>query len=198
MRIINTWKIRALVLFLVTLLAGCGAPPGIVRPNEPTRVSRIMTVTTPIEWGRFKSLNSELWTIDGMALNRIVWLVNIRDKYHVFGSTKSTKRHPDGPFYRTGMDAGEIEAVLRDGITGLGLANVRTSNLHPVKIGEFTGFRFDVSFDTGGGLHYLGNLTFFERRKKLNLIWFSAPAEYYHPRDAAHVDQMLASLQIRE
>ena len=41
-------------------------------------------------------------------------------------------------------------------------------------------------------------MTFFERKEKLNLIWFSAPAEFYHPRDAAHVEQMLASIEIRK
>ncbi|HWT15626.1 MAG TPA: hypothetical protein VN581_07590, partial [Patescibacteria group bacterium] len=184
MRIVDRWILRVLALSLFALLAGCGAPPGIVRPEEPTRVTRIFTVTSPIEWARFRAYNAELWTIDGTALNRILWLVNIRDKYHVFGSTRATKRRPDGPFYRKGMDASEIEAVLRDGIIGLGLINVKTTNLQPVRIGNFTAFRFDLSFDVGNGLHYRGNMTFFERREKLNLIWYSAPAEYYHPRDA--------------
>jgi hypothetical protein len=198
MRIVDRWIVRALAVGLLALLAACGAPPGIVRPNEPTRVTRIFTATTPVEWARYKSYNAELWTIDGTALNRILWLVNIRDKYHVFGSARATKRRPDGAFYRKGMDASEIEAVLRDGIIGLGLINVKTTNLRPVKISNFTAFRFDVSFDAGDGLHYLGNMTFFERREKLNLIWFSAPAEYYHPRDAKNVDQLLADLQVRD
>lgn len=198
MRIVDRWIVRVAAVALLSLLAACGAPPGIVRPEEPTRTARIFTVTSPIEWGRYKSYNAELWTIDGTALNRILWLVNIRDKYHVFGQTRATKRRPDGPYFRKGMDASELEAVLRDGIIGLGLINVKTTNLRPVKIGNFTAFRFDLSFDVGSGLHYLGNLTFFERREKLNLIWYSAPAEYYHPRDARHVDQLLADLQIRD
>ena len=198
MQINERWAVRILAAGLIMLVSACGGPPGIVRPNEPTRVTRIYTATSPIEWARYKSFNAELWTIDGTALNRILWLTNIRDKYHVFGSSRATKRRPDGPFYRTGMDAGEIESVLRDGITGMGVANVKTTNLQPVTIGNLTAFRFDVSFDVGNGLHYLGNLTFFERRKKLNLIWYSAPAEYYHPRDSHAVDQLLADLQIRE
>lgn len=198
MRTVDRWIARALAALLIVLLVGCGAPPGIVRPNEPTRTARIFTATSPIEWARFKYFNAELWTIDGTALNRILWLVNIRDKYHVFGSTKATKRRPDGPFYRTGMDAGEIEAVLRDGFIGLGLANVKTFNLRPVNYDNFTAFRFDMSFDVGTGLHYLGTVTFVERRKKLNVVWYSAPAEYYHPRDAKQVDQLLTDLKIRD
>ena len=111
MRIVDRWIVRAVFVALFAALAGCGAPPGIVRPEEPTRTARIFTVTSPIEWGRYKSYNAELWTIDGTALNRILWLVNIRDKYHVFGSTRATKRRPDGPFYRNGMDASEIVPV---------------------------------------------------------------------------------------
>lgn len=198
MRTADTRLLRWLALAALLLLAGCGAPPGLVRPNEPTRVARIFEVTAPNEWARYRFYEGELWTIDGSALNRLLYLANIRDKYHVFGAGRATKRRPDGAFYRTGMDAPEIEAVLRDAITELGVANVRTSNLRPLQIGETTAFRFDVAFDLGNGLHYLGNLTFFERKEKLNLIWFSAPAEYYHPRDAARVDQLLASLSIRK
>jgi len=198
MRIFDRWRVGVLAIGLMALLSACGAPPGLVRPNEPTKVARILNVTSPIEWARFRFFNGELWTVDGTALNRMLYLVNIRDRYHVFGLGKATKRRPDGAFYRTGMDASEIEAVLRDGFTGLGLVNVKTANLHPVRIGDFTAFRFDVSFDVGSGLHYLGNVTFFERREKLNMIWYSAPAEFYHPRDAEAVDQLLANLQIRK
>jgi hypothetical protein len=198
MRIAERWTVRLALALLAALLAACGAPPGLVRPNEPTKVARIIEVRSPIEWARFRFYNGELWTIDGTALNRLLYLVNIRDKYHVFGAGKSTKRRPDGAYYRKGMDAGELEAVLRDGITQLGLSNVKTSNLHPVRIGDFTAFRFDVTFDVDNGLSYLGNVTFFERKEKLNLLWYSAPAEYYHPRDAAHVDKLLADLTIRK
>ena len=82
--------------------------------------------------GALPLLPGRTWTIDGAALNRLLYLVNIRDKYHVFGCGRATKRRPDGAFYRTGMDAPEIEAVLRDAMTELGVANVRTSNLRPV------------------------------------------------------------------
>ncbi len=198
MRNIDLRPLRWLAVAASLLLVACGGPPGLVRADEPTRVARIIEVTAPNEWARYRFYDGELWTIDGSALNRLLYLGNIRDRYHVFGAGRASKRHPDGAFYRTGMDAPEIEAVLRDAITELGVANVRTSNLHPLTIGDTTAFRFDVAFDLGNGLHYLGNLTFFERKKKLNLIWFSAPAEYYHPRDAAHVDQLLASLRIRK
>lgn len=198
MRTTETRPLHWIALATLLLIAGCGGPPGLVRPNQPTKVARIFEVTAPNEWARFRFYEGELWTIDGSALNRLLYLANIRDKHHVFGAGRATKRRPDGAFYRTGMDAPEIEAVLRDAITELGVANVRTSNLHPVAIGTTTAFRFDVAFDLDDGLHYLGHMTFFERKEKLNLIWFSAPAEFYYPRDAAHVDQLLASLSIRK
>lgn len=198
MRIVDRWIVRTLMIAMLAMLVACSGAPGLIKPDKPTRVARIMKTTSPIEWARYRFFNGELWTIDGTALNRILYVVNIRDKYHVFGAGMATKRRPDGAFYRTGMDAGEIEAVLRDAITGLGVSNIKTANLRPVQVGEFTAFRFDVSFDVSNGLHYLGNMTFFERRKKLNLIWYSSPAEYYHPRDSKAVDQLLANLEIRK
>lgn len=198
MRTLDRWILRIATAASLALLTACGAPPGLVRANEPTKVVRHMTLTSPVDWARYRFYNGEIWTIDGAALNRIVYIANVRDKYHVFGGAqKATKRHPDGPFYRTGMDAAELEGVIRDALTSFGLANVKTSNLHPVSVGDVTAFRFDASFDIGSGLHYLGHVTFFERREKLNLIWYSGPAEFYYPRDREAVDRLLASLVIR-
>jgi hypothetical protein len=197
MRTIERLLKRAAIAAALALLAGCGAtPPGLVRADRPTKVARIMEITSPIAWSRYRAYNSELWTIDGAALNRVLFLAHVRDKHHVFGIGRATKQHPDGPFYRVGMDAGEIEAVIRDAITEAGLANVATNNLQPVRIGELPGFRFDARFQTSLGLQYLGSVTFFERKERLHIIWYSAPAEYYFPLNEAAVEKMLSSLRI--
>jgi len=199
MRIVDTRALRAFALASVlAVLTACGAPPGLVRPNEPVKVARIFEVTSPIEWARYRFYNGEIWTVDGTALNRILYLTNIRDKYHVFGDIKATKRRPDGAFYRKGMDASELEAVFRDGFTQLGLSNVKTTNLRPYPLGDTTAFRFDVTFDVGHGLSYNGHVTFFERKEKLNLVWYSAPIEYYYPRDHLAVEKLLADIRIRK
>ena len=198
MQIVEKKFVRLATLCLLAVLTACGAPPGLVRPNEPVKVSRVFEVRSPIEWARYRFPRGEIWTVDGTSLNRILFFTNVRDKYHVFGDVKATKRRPDGPFFRKGMDAGELEAVFRDAFTGLGLANVKTSNLRPVKFEQTDAFRFDMSFDVDNGLRYLGNVTFFERKEKLNLIWFSAPAEYYFPRDEKSVEQILKDVRIRK
>jgi hypothetical protein len=198
MQIVELKLVRVALLAALALLSACGSPPGLVRADDPVKVSRIFEVTSPIEWARYRFPRGEIWTVDGTSLNRILYLTNIRDKYHLFSDYRATKRRPDGAFYRNGMDASELEAVFRDGFTGLGLANVKTTNLHPVQIDGMTAFRFDMSFDVGNGLRYLGNVTFFERKEKLNLLWFSAPAEYYFPRDEKAVEQILRDLRIRK
>ena len=198
----RTVDFRALRAFLVAgalaLLTACGAPPGLVRPNEPVKVTRIFEVTSPIEWARYRFFNGEIWTIDGTALNRILFLANIRDKYHVFGDIKATKRRPDGAFFRKGMDASEIEAVIRDGFTQLGLSNVESTNLRPFPFGDTTAFRFDVTFDAAHGLSYRGHVTFFERKEKLNMVWYAGPEEYYFGRDEKAVEKLLADIRIRK
>lgn len=198
MQILESRMLRVAALAMLALLTACGAPPGLVRPNEPVKVSRVFEVTSPIEWARYRFPRGEIWTVDGTSLNRILYYTNIRDKYHVFADYRATKRRPDGAFFRKGMDASELEAVFRDGFTALGLANVKTTNLHPIQLGGETAFRFDMAFDVGNGLSYLGHVTFFERKEKLNFIWFSAPAEYYYPRDEKAVEQILADLRIRK
>ena len=56
----NAWEFilyfarQAKGLFTLLLIAGCGGPPGLVRPNQPTKVARIFEVTAPNEWARFR------------------------------------------------------------------------------------------------------------------------------------------------
>lgn len=190
------WK-KSCLLLACLFLAACGAPPGLVKPDKPIKVTRIFKVTPDREWAHSRFLNGDTWTIDGIALNRIIFYTNIRDKYHVFANYRATKRRPDGAFYRKGMDAGELEAVFRDAFTGVGLANVKTSNLRPISLKGYPAFRFEVEFDLGNGLHYRGSTVFLERREKLNFIWFSAPDEHYYPRDAEGFERILESIEVR-
>jgi hypothetical protein len=189
---------RTLAVALITLLLhGCGGAPGLVRVDEPVRVQRIFEVRSPIEWARYRGYNFETWTVDGVALNRLLFVTNIRERHHVFGLGRATRWSPDGAFYRRDMNASELEEIIVDGLAELGAANVESSNLRPQSLGTLTGFRFDFRFQGVDGLIYQGTAIAVERRKFLNVVAYMAPAEYYYPRDREAVEALLRNLVAR-
>jgi hypothetical protein len=189
---------RMLLMGLVAIgLQSCGGSPGLVRADQTARVQRVFEVRSPIEWARYRGFNLETWTIDGAALNRLMFVTHIRDKHHVFGFGRATRRSPDGAFYRRGMNAQELQEIVVDGLSELGAANVESSNLRPQPLGDFTGFRFDFRFQGVDGLIYQGTAVVVERRKFLNVVAYMAPQEYYYARDQAAVEEIFQQLVVR-
>lgn len=178
-------------------LQACGGSPGLVRVDQPERVQRVFEVRSPIAWARYRGFNLETWTIDGAALNRLMFVTHVRDGRHVFGLGRATRRSPDGAFYRRGMNAAELEEIVVDGLSELGAANIESSNLRPQSLGDFVGFRFDFRFQGVDGLFYQGTALMVERRQYLNLIAFMAPQEYYYPRDRAAVEEIFQQVVVR-
>ncbi|MBK8283850.1 MAG: hypothetical protein IPK97_02650 [Ahniella sp.] len=186
------------ILCALVLLVSCSGAPGLVRPNEPVRVQRVFEVQSPIEWARYRGVGNETWTVDGTALNRLTFLANIRDKHHIFGYGRQTRRNPDGPFFRTGMEPNELRDLLVDGLAQAGFANVGARNLQPGHRDGFTTYRFDLDLRAPNGLIYQGHALMFERRERLNVAFWFAPTEHYHARDVAAVEQMFADMHFRQ
>ena len=66
----------------------------------------------------------------------------------------------------------------------------------PVPFGTVTGFRFDLAFTTEDGLQMKGIALFAQRRKKLDVILFVAPSEYYYDEYAPTVEKIFASVRV--
>lgn len=179
------------------LLAACSGAPGLVQPDQPVRVQRVFEVESPIAWARFRGIGNETWTVDGALLNRLTFLTNIRDKDHIFGWGRQSRRNPDGAFFRTGMEPNELRDLMIDGLAQLGFANVAASNLRPVVVDGFSTYRFDLDLRTPNGLVYKGHAMMFERRERLNAAFWFAPVEHYHARDVAAVEQLFDDIGIR-
>jgi len=185
------------VALLPLVLAACSGAPGLVRKQDPVRVQRVFEVTSPIEWARYRGIGNETWTVDGALLNRLTYLTNIRDKDHIFGYGRQGRRNPDGAFYRTGMEPNELRDLMVDGLAQIGFTHVSASNVQPMQRDGFDVYRFDLDLSTPNGLIYKGHAMLFERRERLNAVFWFAPVEHYYPRDVAAVNQLFDDLKIR-
>lgn len=184
---------RALVIVLLLALAAC-ASNQLLKANTSIEVFDLRIVTS-LDWSRTKRPREELWTIDGMPLNRFVVISGIKPDEHVFLLTREKKRRPDGPWYRPGMRPDEIRDVVLDALREGGWSNVQSSRLRPAKFGGVDGLRFDATMTERNGLIYKGTFGAAEHDGRLTQFFWMAPAEYYYDRDVAAVNRMIDSIQ---
>lgn len=178
------------------LLGGCAATHGLQRQGTVTAFDMIMT--SALDWSRIKGHRSEVWTIDGVQLNRLLIFSRIRPNEDIFQRARERKSRPDGLWYRPGMRLDELESLIADGFDiQNGWTGVRTANLRPHAFGSAEGIRFDIEATALNGLIYKGTVAAAERNGRLNVIVWLAPKEYYHGRDVAAVDSMLDGMRFK-
>lgn len=185
-----------LPLALALLMAGCASTHGLQRKGDVTVFDMVMT--SGLDWSRIRGHRSEVWTIDGVQLNRLLIFSRIRPNEDVFQRARERKSRPDGLWYRPGMRLDELESLIADGFNiQNGWTGVRTANLRPHAFGSAEGIRFDIEATSLSGLIYKGTIAAAERDGRLNVIVWLAPKEYYHGRDVAAVESMLDGMRFK-
>jgi hypothetical protein len=179
---------------LIVLLAACGPGRKLVVANQGITVLDLQ-LDTSLDWSREKGPRVEVWTIDGVPLNRFLVVAKVKPNEHVFLAARERKSRPDGPWFRTGMRADEVRDVLVDAFRQGGWSRISTTNLRPVKFGSVDGLRFEATMTSDNGLIYKAQFGAAEHDGKLTHFQWLAPAEYYYDRDAAAVDRMIASVR---
>lgn len=186
---------HALLACALLALAACsGTGTRLVTAGDGVRVFD-MQMDTSLDWARVRAARQELWTIDGVPLNRFLVFSNVKPKEHVLLLARERKSRPDGPWYRPGMRPDEIRDVLMDALRSNGWSNIEVSNLRPVRFGDVDGLRFEATMTVGNGLVYRAMFGAVERNGKLTHFFWAAPREHYYDRDAAAVERMIASIR---
>lgn len=185
---------RCLAIALATVaLSACGPTP-LVRAGAATAVGSIRLHTT-VDWSRYGDSRVELWTRDGTLLNQFQFVGPVEPGDHVFHARRESKRRPDGPYFREGMDGLELQALVLDGLVELGAVRPRARDLQPCSFGDGGGesVRFGVETANQDGLVYRGMAQASVHRGRLYVMLFLAPGEHYFDRDRETVERMLDS-----
>ncbi len=180
-----------LMLFaVIALLAGCGGGR-LVQPGNAS--ANGIAFDTPIAWSRFEFPRYQIWTIDGIPLNRLYIVPSVKSGEHVFLERRVSSDRPDAPAFHTGMHAEEIRDIVLDALTETGAVNIQSEGLRPARFGDVDGLRFEFKASTNAGLQYRGMVVAAARSDRLSFILWMAPAEYYYDRDAMNVSRLLDS-----
>lgn len=170
------------------LLGACSSP--LVSPGAQTVDG--LTLSTPVSWSDLGYHGQRLWTRDGASLNALRIYTDVEPGEHVFRARLRGDRD-EGARYRAGLSAIEIVELIVEGLRGSALVNVSAENLRPATLHGKPGFRAELRFDSGAGLHYRGMLLGEGEDGSLSFLMYTAPSEYYFERDREVVDAIFAS-----
>ena len=188
---------RLLALALVALaLGGCANGYTLVS-GERTKVGNALSVAPDGAWNKQTQGHTEVWTLDGPAVQQVRFMVGIEDGEQIAPQTpaQSSNSETQAPKFHANMTPFEVAELVTATLAQANVTNMATKGLKPAKFGTDEGFSFELSYTSSSGLECLGYAVGRIKDKKLYLVLYIAPKLYFFERDRARVEHMIASLR---
>lgn len=186
---------RWLLFALVVFVSGCAAMAK-VGPGEVT-IRESMTVRLDSAWNRLAQgapAKGEVWTTDGLTLDRLVFYVGIADG-EALGELQQRKDRQI-PKFRATMQPHEIAEMYEVFVTYDG-STYRRDKLAPAQFAGSEGFRFEFSRLRKGDeveMRGLGYGTV--HGGKLYLMVFEAPRIHYFNKHLGRAEAVAKSARV--
>lgn len=182
--------VAALAVFLVVIVAGC-AQFSLVEP-VPTVIGDMYSVTPQIQWNSNKTGKYEIWTVDGLGLQRLQFITGIEDNEALFGGKQYEKI-----VFKKNMTATEIMDLVAASFAADEARKIETKNFKPNQFGNYPGFRCDFSFVKKEGLEWDGLVVGAVIKEKLYLISYSGAHAHYFPKYRTEVERIIQSIKMQ-
>jgi hypothetical protein len=130
--------------------------------------------------------------VDGPLLNSLLFTPALADGdplYEIDGREEM-------PRFRSKMSESEVMEFVIDSFAAAGAQKIEAIGLAPAPFGQRSGFRFDLTYQSGDGLDKLGSVVGMLTEGKLYLIIYTGAAQHYYPKYKPTVEALLASIQI--
>jgi hypothetical protein len=190
---------RILAIGACLALSGCAGVGGAgfrtVEAGMTVNVGNNVTVDPQIVWANpyGPGISTTVWTIDGFGLNDLRFLMGIKPGTPL--ARVSGVEPSEVGTYAATMLPNDVMELLSSTLGKAGFQQIRTDRLRPAQFGADQGFRFDLNYSRKNGLRMKAMVLAAQRGEALDLIMFSAPAEYYFDRYAPTVEQVFASVR---
>ena len=189
-------------LGLMTFLVGCVPTYSLVQGSAVSVGT--LQVDASTNWNRAPNVHapylrkgSELWTLDGARLDRIVIIPGVADGEALIKAPGN--KAAALPIFRADMLPNEIEELAESTFVklfGEGNAAVTTENLRPSSFGEHRGIMFDVSAAVTDSPDEKGTVGAFIANEQLYMIFFLAATPYYHDKHAGNALSVIKSARL--
>lgn len=188
--------VQIVLAALAMLLAGCTSYTQ-VEPGDSFHSG--MRVSNTRAWNvaprqamPFSRSSSQMWTQDGILLDRILIIPAVGHGKSIF---KSTAEDQALPVFKRDMSAKDIEELTESSMVklfGEGQVIVETSRLRPHRFGRDPGCMFDLAIAVTDGPDYAGIAGAFVSSQELYLIIYMAATPYYFEK---HRDEALVIIR---
>lgn len=159
-------------------------------PTKPREVAKGYWVDPQIEWSGRKFGGSELWTVHGLALERVQLTRAVEDGDPLLEPGTGSD---ELPLFRSAMSASEVVELVVQTLSRVGAAHAEALDLRPREFARRSGFEFDLRFASASGLEMTGRAAGAVVDGKLYLILFTAPRVHYYDLYADEVERVMDS-----
>lgn len=190
-RTLRTAAAMAAVISLSACAAMEAVPAGpYVSGRNQITVGRTWTdMRRPLDVSR----RVRVLSIDGPRLNRLFVIDGLAPGEFI---VRPASRKRPTPTWTAGLTPTEQVEFLADSLAAMQHHRVETDNLRPVKVGERSGLRFDISAQTVDGLNISGIAQLVEAGGRLYILLYLAPTEHYFDATRAEVESIMASARV--
>lgn len=189
-------KITTKFVFIVVILflAGC-AKYQLIQGGSTVTVGKSFRVNPEIAWSQYKSGNVHIWTINGPALERLMFFPAIEDGEALL-DIKPQAGSKEMPKFKSSMTLLDIVDLLEATFARLDTHQFEKQNLEPTPFGGQEGFRIEFSFVEDSGLQRRGVAAGAVKDDKLYMIIYAGAAIHYYEKHAATADHIINSVEI--
>jgi hypothetical protein len=189
-------KLRvAVALAALVSLSACAGLKAVPAGPYASGGNQITVGRTWTDMGRLfdASKGVRLLSIDGPQLNRLFVIDGLKPGEFIM--RPASKEKPT-PTWKAGLSPTEQVEFLADTLSVMQYFRVETSGLRPVKVGDRSGVRFDITAQTVDGLDVSGIAQLVEAGDRLYILLYLAPTEHYFSATKAEVEGIMASARV--
>ena len=191
-------KTKLATALLSTLLVCACSTYSAVKPGTvqvgALNVDPSTTWNTVANLGRsYTNSKTQVWTLDGLLLNRIIIVPGVAEGEPIF---KQTSESQALPIFRSDMLANEVEELVESSIVklfGEGQVAVHTEKLRPNLFGENRGFLFNMVVSVSDGPDYHGLTGAFVHEQQLYLLMYFGAQPYYYEKRREEAEALIKS-----
>ena len=175
---------------LCVLLAGC-AMQG-VDPGSEVSVGNGVHVMPEPGFAQVHLAAIRYWTRNGTGLDELDFYTGIKNGEPLIVVPGKSKK--DLPQFLSRMTPNDVEDLAVAALAAKGMQTVRATALRPCPFGSGMGFCFDLILANDEGLEMRGKAKARLQAGMLDMLVFTAPADFYFGDVAPAVDRIFASV----